>query len=66
MDINLTTVVEIIDMRHKVFEVDIYFLKHWRNITKYVSIYHIIKIAPLMSYLKHVVKHIEDQVINFV
>ena len=25
MDINLTTVVEIIDMRHKVFEVDIFF-----------------------------------------
>ena len=41
MDINLTNVVEIIDMRHNVFEVDLFFetLKKYNKVCLYLSQY---------------------------
>ena len=49
MNINITNIIEIVDMRHKIFEVDLFFetLKKYNKV--FVSIHHIIKIAPLMS-----------------
>ena len=49
MNINLTNIIEIVDMRHKIFEVDLFFerLKKYNKV--FVSIHHIIKIAHLMS-----------------
>ena len=49
MDMNLTNINEIVDMIHKIFEVDLFFetLKKYNKV--FVSIHHIIKIAHLMS-----------------